>query len=161
NLPIGMNQSSETVIYVDERAKLSDSKARQIIRTILDNGIAVFIIDPRGMGETAPQQRGSPVLYSIMTDQPAFGMQVRDVIGAFLYLLNRNDIDKKRITCMGKGLGGLLTLYAAAVEPQFAGVSTVEQLYTYKSLVENDIYKYALEIIIPGVLKYYDIPNFP
>ena len=60
---------------------------------------------------------------------------------------------------MGKGLGGLLTLYAAAVEPQFAGVSTVEQLYTYKSLVENDIYKYGLEIIIPGVLKYYDIPN--
>ena len=157
--PTNVNPPYPTVVYVDERAKLPDSGARQIIRAILDNGIAVFIIDPRGMGETSTQQSGSPVLYSIMTDQPAFGMQVRDVVGALLYLLNRNDIDKKRITCMGKGLGGLLTLYSAAVEPQFAGVSTVEQLYTYKSLVENGIYKYGLEIIIPGVLKYYDIPN--
>jgi cephalosporin-C deacetylase-like acetyl esterase len=94
-----------------------------------------------------------------MANQPAFGMQIQDVICALSYLENRNEIDKEKIGIIGKGLGGLLALYASAFNSKFKITAIIENLYTYKSLVENDIYNYGLEVVIPGVLKYYDIPN--
>jgi len=148
-----------SVVYLDETAKISESKSNNIIKTLLNEGVSVFIIDTRGTGETTPQKGGDPFLYSIMTNQPAFGMQIQDVICALSYLENRNEIDKEKIGIIGKGLGGLLALYASAFNSKFKITAIIENLYTYKSLVENDIYNYGLEVVIPDVLKYYDIPN--
>ncbi len=157
--PEKINPPHPAVVLVDETTKEPDRNSWSIIKTILDKRSAVFIIDPRGMGETGIKNISQPQIYSIMTNRPAFGMQLSDVAAALLYLEKRDDIVKEKIGCLGKGHGGLLALYAAALEPKFAASSTIEQLYTYKSIVMNDIYKYGLEIIVPGILKYYDLPN--
>jgi len=156
------------VLSIHEDGKAADIKTAG---KIAKEGFVVFTIDPRGMSETKSKlnRRGDYYrLYGIETDltyssfmigRPLFGMRVFDVIRCAEYLAEREDVDSDRLLCRGVGSGGLLALYAAALDKKIVGVLAENFLSTYHRLFDGNIYKHHVNIFLPSALKYYDLPD--
>jgi fermentation-respiration switch protein FrsA (DUF1100 family) len=123
-------------------------------------------IDPRGWGESAPDKGNSGysgvwqlAQRAMLIGRPLTGMQVYDVLRAFDYLRARPEVDAGRITVRGDGKGGILALYAGALEPSIAGVESNGSLASYMTLARAVKHASAIDVVVPGVLQDFDLPD--
>jgi pimeloyl-ACP methyl ester carboxylesterase len=154
------------ILYLHETGK---SAAVAEAQDLARDGNVVLCIDPRGTGETAVEdvQLWSEHVtlmdtwhyYALMLNRTVFGMQLLDVIRALDYLQTRPDVETGLIRCIGHGMGGLLALHAAAMDERIAGVVARAALATYRSLILDPTVAYGGEVIVPGVLAHYDLPD--
>jgi len=86
-----------------------------------------------------------------------FGMQLQDVIKGIDYLVTREDLDIDQIGCIGWGIGGLLALYAGAIDERLEQIVAIEMLCSYKSLLDSSLYKYNFSTFIPDVIRRFDL----
>ncbi len=125
------------VIYVDEWGK-QVSLETGIVDALLHAGLAVLAVDVRGVGETAVSDFEAAT-NALMSDRPLFGQRVWDVLRAVDYLWRRIyigvQIDKGRIGCLGRGLGSLWCLYAAALDERLAATALWEAPLSYRDLI--------------------------
>ncbi len=158
------------VIWVDEAGKSADPPLSLVAR-----GQAVFSIDVAGFGETAPanpspynQRNYRGLTGETETDlffaarsmnRSLVGYRARDIIRAVDYLATRPDIDHARIGAAGREMGGLLVLFAAALDSRIASVTAGRTLATYAGLAGADLYAHRFGAIIPGVLRDFDLPE--
>ena len=82
---------------------------------------------------------------------------LRDVIWTLELLARRNDVDAKRIGCVGLSYGGRMTMLATALEPRIrvAVLSGCFNLMQERMSTRHD----CGSQIIPGLLKYGDVPE--
>ena len=144
------------ILYVHEAGKSADLGA---IEELVNEGVLVLAIDPRGIGETRAKYLDSLCHGAFMLGRTVFGMQLLDVIKAIDYLQTRSDIDKSQLSCVGYGIGGLLAMHAAAIDERITSVISNGALITYKSLIVDAVYSHGVEVFIPHVLKHYDLPD--
>jgi len=124
-------------------------------------------IDPRGWGESAaPQSQRSGYGAAYQTFMRAFllgrtipGLQVVDVLRAVDYLRSRPDADPKQITVRATGNAGVLALYAATLDSRISKVQAADHLSSYLWLAQQPMHDGYLDVIVPGVLKDFDIPD--
>jgi cephalosporin-C deacetylase-like acetyl esterase len=150
-------------IYVNSAGKGASSKE---IEALVGSGQAVLAIDPRGWGESAPDQGSSGysgmwqlAQRAMLIGRPLSGMQVYDVLRAFDYLRSRPDIDPQRITVKGAGNGGILALYAGALEPSIAAVESTGAIASYMAIARAKKHSGVIDIVVPGVLHDFDLPD--
>jgi hypothetical protein len=86
-------------------------------------------------------------------------METEDALRAFDYLYSRRDVDRRRITMAGKGSGGVLALYTAALEPRIARVTCENAPRSYMDLAQVKMHDGLLDIVVPGVLRDFDLPD--
>jgi len=137
-------------------------------------GNLVVAVDVRGIGETRPLHPASSScnefgqLFDLETamsymawfmDQSLFGMRVQDVVRSIDYIASRPDADAKQLHVIGKGMGGLWCLYAAALDPRVRSLISVQSLLSYRSLTEVDRYTYGADVFVPDVLLHFDLPQ--
>jgi cephalosporin-C deacetylase-like acetyl esterase len=166
-VPSGGQARKPAVIYVNAAGKSADAGEGGPIDAITRAGNIVLAIDPRGWGEGAspPGPRGSystnyqTAMRAILVGKSMAGMQTGDVLCAFDWLAARPDVDPKRIAVIGKGNGGVLALYAAALEPRFARVARENAPRSYMDIVRAKMHEGIIGIIVPGVLRDFDLPD--
>ena len=73
------------------------------------------------------------------------------MLRAFDWLAVRPDVDARRIAIVGKGNGGVLALYAAALEPRIAKVATEKSPASYMEIVRAKMHDGITEIVVPGL----------
>jgi hypothetical protein len=130
-------------------------------------GHLVLAVDPRGWGEAGlPGPRGAEygpayqtAMRALLVGKTVTGMQLTDVLRAFDYLAARQDIDPARIAVLGKEHGGVLALYAAALEPRIAKAAAERSLVSYLSLARARRHEGMVDLIVPGVLAAFDLPD--
>jgi len=148
------------VIYVDEWGKAAGLK-NGTIDALLQAGLAVFAIDVRGVGETATTDFEATT-NALMTDRPLFGQRVYDVLRAVDCLWRRIyisvQIDKGRIACLGRGAGGLLALYAAALDERLAAAAVWEAPVSYRWLI-TERPGFPPSVYLFDVLNHFDLPS--
>jgi cephalosporin-C deacetylase-like acetyl esterase len=150
-------------IYVNAAGKGADSTA---VESLVRSGHVVLAIDPRGWGESAPEtgRGGYSGIYQLaqramLIGKSLTGMQVHDVLRAFDYLVSRPDVDAAQVNLKGVGNGGVIALYAAALEPAIAGVETVAAVPSYMAIARAARHSGVIDIVVPGVLKDFDLPD--
>jgi cephalosporin-C deacetylase-like acetyl esterase len=148
------------VLYIDEWGK-SAGLANGIIEALSAAQMAVLAIDVRGVGEVAASDFEA-TSNALMTDRPFFGQQVWDVLQAVDALWQGNcitgRIDNDRIGCVGRGLGGLLALYAAALDTRIAATVVWQAPVSYKSLiVEHPTFPAGAYLF--DLLNHFDLPD--
>jgi len=87
------------------------------------------------------------------------GMQTGDVLVAFDWLAARPDVDPKRVAIIGKGNGGVLALYAAALEPGIAKVASEKAPASTWTSYGPKMHEGIVGIVVPGVLRDFDLPD--
>jgi cephalosporin-C deacetylase-like acetyl esterase len=133
-------------------------------------GYVVMAPDLRGWGESSPRHAMNPgssgysIQYqtaqrALLVGRTLVGMQVDDLLRSFDYLASRSDVDPERISLFGKGDGGTVGLYAAALEPRIQKVVSEGALSSYRSVARWKYHDNVERLIVPGVLKDFDLPD--
>lgn len=148
-----------------------DAGGKQACREMLGEtarrGELALAIDPRGWGESAPpaSPRGGygaayqTFMRAFLLGRTIPGIQVVDVLKAVEYLRSRPDVDPAAVSLRASGNAGILALYAATLDPQLARVHATNHLESYLWLAKQPIHEGYLDVIVPGVLKDFDIPD--
>jgi hypothetical protein len=153
--------------------------------TLLDRGMAICLLDPRGTGETAPEShrgfRGSASSLSanaLMFGQTMLGAQLSDLRTLIAHLrdrfahiapwgdslapVNAPDfpdplIGEEPQPHHSEPMGGLLALYGALFEPEINAVVASGTFTGFLSLLENIFCYVPHDAIIPGALTSGDL----
>ncbi len=73
--------------------------------------------------------------------------------------MSRRDTGSAGVRVIGKGMGALWVLYAAALDPRIRGVVCENGLVSYRALTQADRYLHGANIFIRDVLKHFDLPQ--
>lgn len=151
------------VMVLDSRGKTASA---DLIRDYLRSGTAVLALDPRGWGESAPSKKSggySPewqlAQRAMLIGRPLPGMQTHDVLAAFGFLQSRKEIDAKRIGIAGVRQGGVIALFAAALQPAMAFVELRETVASYMEIARARTHRDTIEIVVPDVIRHFDLPD--
>ena len=87
------------------------------------------------------------------------GMQVFDLLRSVDYLVSRADVNRSRIAVLGQRNGAVIALYAAALDARIGKVACESAVTSYMSIVRAKDHHDMLELIVPGVLKDFDLPD--
>jgi cephalosporin-C deacetylase-like acetyl esterase len=174
-LPRGTAGPSPATLYVHEGGKQAEGMEFGVLETMVKRGQLVIAVDVRGIGDTRPQRNSGGErageyrhLFDVETamsyiawhmNESLFGMRVQDVMRSVDYVLSRADADKAGVNVIGKGMGALWALYAAALDSRIRSVVCQEGLVSYRSLASVDRYSHGANIFIRDVLKYFDLPQ--
>jgi cephalosporin-C deacetylase-like acetyl esterase len=155
------------VLYVNAAGKAADAGEGGAIESVVREDKIVLALDPRGWGESALRSKSSGgyassyqmAMRALLVGKTMPGMQTTDVLRAFDYLTSRPDVDAKKISIHGKGKGGVLALYVAALEPRIASVVATGAPESYLSIARLKIHDDIADIVVPGVLHDFDLPD--
>jgi hypothetical protein len=158
------NRRKPAVLYVDS-AGMATATAE--LAALARQGYVTLAADLRGMPDGAATETNTPphtpryktVMRALQVGKPLVGMQVADLLSVFEYLRARPDVDAGRIALAGKHNGGVAALYAAALEPRIARVSCEGSPAAYLEIARAKLYANAMDIIVPGVLQDFDLPD--
>jgi cephalosporin-C deacetylase-like acetyl esterase len=127
-------------------------------------GRVVMVLEPRPSPLGMEGQRGSFLGPIYMLSMRAFlvgktlvGMRTDDTIRAMDWLCSRKDVDRSAITAYGNGPLGTALLHAAALDTRIGQVMVENTLTAYRMIADQPIHRNAAEVLVPGVLRKYDI----
>ena len=165
------------MLFIDEDGKWKGfsqgylSKAGRFLeRKDQENEPMILSIDISGLGELKPQ----PTAYdmaswndieriltylSISNGKPVMGLRIRDALRALHYLKARGDVDPDRIIIGGRGLGALVALHTALFAEKTDHLILWDMLINYKAMTESFPFSWPQSIIIPNILKNYDLQD--
>ncbi len=170
---LGPEKSSRDriLLYIGDHGTDGLSQEGSLAETALAAGLSVLAIDPRGMGQTrVPGRDGKPDpryfdYYGAETDftynsfilgRPLTGQRVYDVLRVLQAVRERKP--DSRIVLAGEGYGGLLALFAAALDTSVDGVVVDSSLADYMSLVRDPYYRFHTRWFVPDILVHFDLP---
>jgi hypothetical protein len=166
------------LLWIDEDRKWSafwhDGFLCQALRIYepdcLPNQPRILSLDVSGLGSLSPE----PTAYdlagwndieriltylSLANSKPIMGLRVRDALCGLDYLNSRPDIDKNRLMVGGRGIGGIVALHVALLNSNIKRVICMDMLSHYGAMTEKFPFSWRQSIIIPEILKYYDLPE--
>ena len=173
-IPENRGPDRSALLFVDERGNEANGLEFGELEQLTQAGNLVVTVDVRGVGETEPLHpddsgRG---LFGHVDDaettmqymawemnESLFGMRVADVVRSVDYALSRADVDRDGVRAVGKRMGALWVLFAAALDRRIARAVCDHGLLSYCTLTSSDRYLHAADVFIPDVLKYLDLPQ--
>ncbi len=176
---------SPTILYVNDEGMEKEGMefkgaeesehGHAVLDTLVREGNLVVAVDVRGIGETRPAHNPASSasgefrqLFDLetamaymawFTDQSLLGMRVQDVVRSVDYVTSRKDADARHLHVIGKGMGGLWCLYAAALDSRIRSLISVQSLLSYRSLTQVDRYRYGADVFVPDALLHLDLPQ--
>ena len=108
-------------------AGVTKEEEAQLPNDLNDLGIATFVIDQRGVGETdgeLPSLKEDYLLFLEGNETYSHKM-IYDALRAFDYLAMQKDIDPSKLLMAGESFGGRNAIIATAIEPKVFGILVV------------------------------------
>ena len=158
------------MVYVHEGGKEVEAGPLGTIQMLVGEGNVVLAIDVRGVGETAAADNitGSYPLMGIdgyhfyqygMLGHTLVGRRVHDVLRAVGLLVERPEVAGQPLSVVGQGMGGLLALFAAALDERIATAVCCQSLLTYRSVATHEYHDIPPAWFVPGILPLCDLPQ--
>jgi len=144
------------VLYLHDKGKAALEQDEQIARSLLGRGYRIFAVDLRGMGETAPGMES--FFWDFLAGRPILGQRVGDVCTA-LGWLQRRQAGTEEVYIWASGVSALAAAMAAALTGEVSGLVLEDALISFESAVTTRLPAYNHEIILPGVLRRFDLPD--
>ncbi len=164
------------IVYLDDRGKAAEAGETGLLGALAKAGHTVMAVDLRGVGELglADSMDGYSPLYrdamrALLVGTTLAGIQTGDLLavlnaaqsldvadGAWKRALASNG---NRVTVIGKGNSGWIALFAAALDDRIAAVAAEESLLSYMDIMRSPRHYFTSDIVVPGVLKQFDLPD--
>ncbi|OWP63675.1 hypothetical protein CDA63_07740 [Hymenobacter amundsenii] len=149
------------------KATLADSTAA--LAQYRAAGIAVLLVDLRGLGETAdPAAFNDPKYYNreyrvaqlaLHLGRPLLSQRVTDVQILLDWLTTQPHLAAAPVRALATGVAGPVALHAALLYPRITEVVLREAPPSYLHILENPTTKETYSWLLPGVLLHYDLPD--
>jgi len=174
----GRQGKHPALLFIDENGKWAGYKKNGFLSRLggflekepLENEPIILNIDVSGFGELEPDPTAYDLAYwndieriltylSIANGRPIMGLRVRDALAALSCLSRRHDVDADKIMIGGRGVGAIVALHAALLWENIQAVTCLDMLSHYGALTEKSPFAWRQSVIIPDILKYYDLPD--
>src|SRR5262249_13188218 len=96
---------------------------------------------------------------ALLVGKPLGAMRAEDIARGVDLLAARADVDSARIYGFGKSNAAIPMLYAAAFDERLRRVALESMLVSYEAVVANRLHRGVFESIVPGALKFFDLPD--
>ena len=173
-VPDRRGDDRSAILYVSEQGKEAEGLEFGVLEGLALQGNLVISVDVRGIGETKPRhgENGSQGAYGHVgnaettmqymaweINESLTGMRVQDVMRSVDYGLSRTDVDRGGVRAIGKGMGALWVLFAAALDTRVTRAVCDGGLLSYRALASSDRYLQGASVMLPDVLKHFDLPQ--
>ncbi len=167
-VPDGGDGKRAAVLMVSGDGKKASAPEAEALVT---SGMVVLSIDARGFGETQVNTDVDrrefnhyfgdfkDAMTALLVGKTMVGMRALDITRGVDLLSARQEIDRDKIYVYGRKGGSVPVLYAAVVDRRIRKVVLENMLSSYDSVVENKIHRQVFESVVPGALKFYDLPD--
>ena len=158
------------VLYVAHRSSDAELREEPLIAELikLEPEAAFFACDVRGIGESQPdicgvnqfnRPYGSDYFlsaHSLMLDRPYLGQKTFDVLRVIQWVKAQGHDE---VHLVGRGWGSLAAMFAALLSDDVKQVTLKHCLRSYAEIAESENYKWPYAVMLPGVLKHFDLPD--
>lgn len=166
-LPSGGKQA---VLYISHRSADAELRDEPLVRELIaaSPAAAFYACDVRGIGESQPNTCGSDqflkpygshyfyAAHGLMLDRPLLGQRTFDVLRVIQLLRSAGH---QEVHLVGKGWGALPAAFAGMLSDHVIQVTLKNALTSFQDLVENESYSWPYAIMLPHVLKHFDLPD--
>ncbi len=154
------------MLLLDPRGKASLLTPEGDAAELAKLGYAALAIDVSGTGEvafarseSAPWRPPQLAWLALMTGRPLIGIRANDVIRALDVLAELGLLPRAGVAAMARGKLGPVLLHAALFDARISSVIVEESLVSYQAVGAAPIHRDIEDIIIPGILGRYDLPD--
>jgi hypothetical protein len=170
-LPAQAAPHGRVVVYVDDRGKSAEAGEQGLLAELASEGHAVLALDVRGVGEWGAEDKevGYTPMYresmrALLVGTTLAGIQSQDLLAAAHADTLPAEWRQKPVRFVGKGNMGWIAIYAAAlaegnVATRLEGVAAEEALLSYGDIVRSPRHYFTTGLVVPGVLKAFDMPD--
>ncbi len=135
---------------------------------VAEHGMAAVAIEPLGFGcrrDPVTRKKGAEATAcqpsagaALLLGQTMVGWRVYDVMRAIDWIETRQDLDARRVGCMGISGGGEVTTFAAALEPRIRTAMISGYLNIFRDCIMS--LSHCIDNYVPGILNWaemYDV----
>jgi hypothetical protein len=98
-------------------------------------------------------------LRAFLVGKTILGIRTEEAIAAVEALHKRPDVSETDLTIYGKGAMGMVALAAAVLDPHVTRIVIENSLSSYRSIIDVPLHRDVSEVVIPGVLKSFDVAD--
>lgn len=149
-------EGKEVILYVHEEGKSNVLSDIDLVEALLAKGYLLCAVDLRGIGETGPDFANK--FWDFLLGKPIFGQRVKDVLTLSDWL-RTSEIKARKINYWGTGMGALYGAFAGVIDGDISSFLLENPLISFESIVEVATPQYQHEIILPGILNHFDLPQ--
>jgi cephalosporin-C deacetylase-like acetyl esterase len=159
----------EVMIYLHDEGKMKLQDSIALVQSYLQRGYALVLPDLRGMGETTDNpafnlskfynKEYRNAISSLHLGRPLMGQRVTDLLMLLDFLRADSLLGRSKVTVRASGLSALVALHAAAVDDRINHLQVDKYLPSFIDIDRNVMEKNWYSYVIPGVLRYYDVPD--
>jgi cephalosporin-C deacetylase-like acetyl esterase len=154
------------VLWVHPEGKAAEAKPGGDMEALVRAGYLVFAPDLRGWGESSSPEgvggyRGvyQTTMRALLVGKTMTGMKLDDLLSSFDYVASRPDVDSGKISVFGKGNGGILALYAAALESRIRKVVCESSVVSYMDIIRSKFHEGMTDMVVPEIIRDFDVPD--
>jgi dienelactone hydrolase len=140
-----------------------------LIKEYLDKGIALVIPDIRGVGELEDKaELNDPKYYNreyrnamiaLHIGKPLVGQRTGDILTVMQFIESDEKLKAAPVEVHSQGMLSLSAIHAALFTDKIASVNIHDRILSFESILENPLQKNSYSLVIPGVLKYYNLAD--
>lgn len=159
----------KALLYVAHQSADVELRENAWVRdmALVDEDTAVFACDVRGVGESLPQlstseeaSKGGVDYFHAscgsLFDFPTAGQRTHDVLRVIDWL---KDSGHNEVHVVALGLGAIPATFASVLHDSVTQVTLKHALTSYAEVAETEAYKWPLSVLVPGVLRTFDLPD--
>jgi len=150
------NPNQDVILYISHNGKSDILKDMDMVGEMLKEGYRVCAVDLRGIGETSPDMKNR--LWDFLAGKPIFGQRVRDILATVKWL-KESEIGAQNIKFWGTGTAALYGAFAGVLSNDLSAFVFEEPLLSFESVVQVKIPEYRNEVMLPGILEEFDMPQ--
>lgn len=154
------------ILWMDSQPAHKTAESGGDVDRLASNSHVVMVIEPQpfppGTESIKSPYLGAFNLLSLrafLVGKTILGIRTDDAILALNSLTARNDVDASAITIYGNGPLGMVALHLAVLDARISRAVAENTLASYRSIVDEPLHRNVSEVVIPGVLRHYDVPD--
>lgn len=167
-IPSSANQQSRICIHLADAGKTS-LLAETDRRDVVSDGTIDVYADLRGFGETCDifeynlskywntQYRSA--VTALHAGKPLMGQRVQDLYTILNFCSADEKLKGRKISVKADGMNAVVVMHVAVLDERLSGARLTKTLKSWRSYIQQPVQYDMMSNVIPGVLRYYDIPD--
>jgi hypothetical protein len=167
-LPAANRAKGQAILHLDPRGNAASFGEGGDARELCASGYTVLSLDLAGTGETSSEKGGysqewfggeNLTWMALMVGRTMVGLRMSDIVRGVDVLAERGILGHSGVAGFAKGTASVSLLHAAVVEPRLSRLVLDDPLVSWRAIAETPIHRRVFDVVVPGVLKAYDLPD--
>ncbi|MCK5469284.1 MAG: acetylxylan esterase [Cyclobacteriaceae bacterium] len=150
------NPQQDVILYIDQSGKSGILKDMDVVEQLLKEGYRICAVDLRGIGETSPDLKDK--FWDFLAGKPIFGQRVQDILATTKWL-QESEIKAKNIKLWATGTAALYGAFVGVLNDDISTFILEKPLLSFENVVQVSVPEYRNEVMLPGILEKFDMPQ--